>query len=155
MKDPQADARLQIDRLTSAFFGLFSNLDGARPDLEKIFDLFVPQGLIVKCGGPDPEISTLRDFITPRQELLSDGSLTEFSEVETSESTQIFGSLASRLSVYRKSGCRDGTWFSSRGVKSFQFVETPRGWRILSMSWEDERPGFSISEGRAEALRLG
>ena len=145
MKVQPADVKNEIDQLTAAFFGLFSNLDGARPELERIFDLFVPQGLIAKCGERDPEISTLRDFIAPRQELLSNGSLTEFSEVETSESTQIFGSIATRWSVYRKSGRRDGTWFSSRGVKSFQFVETPRGWRILSMSWDDERPGFAIS----------
>ena len=143
--DPDA-AKAAIDLLTASFFGLFSNLGGVSPDLTRIFDLFVPQGLIAKCAGDDPEISTLQEFITPRQKLLTDGSLTDFSEVETSERTHIFGNMAQRLSIYQKSGKRDGVPFSARGVKSFQFLETSDGWRILSMTWDDERDGLSLKE---------
>ena len=139
-------SKTEIDELTRSFFGLFSNVGGVKPDLDRIFDLFVPQGLIAKCGALAPEISTLKAFITPRQALLSDGSLTDFAEVETSERTYIFGSMAQRLSTYEKSGSRDGVPFVSRGVKSFQFVRTVDGWRILSMAWDDERDGLSLQE---------
>jgi hypothetical protein len=139
-------AKAEIDQLTRAFFELFSNRDGMRPDLGRIFDLFVPQGVIARCAGRVPEISTLAAFIAPRQKLLSNGSLTDFAEVETSERTHIFGNMAQRLSTYQKSGSRDGVPFLSRGVKSFQFVHTPDGWRILSMAWDDERDGLSLQE---------
>ena len=139
------DAKAEIDRLTDSFFALFSNRDGA-PDLGGIFDLFVPNGLITKCTGRDPEISTLHEFIAPRRELLTNGSMTEFSESETSEHTQIFGNIAQRLSTYQKSGRLEGVLFSTRGVKTFQFARTRAGWRILSVTWDDEREGLAIEE---------
>jgi hypothetical protein len=140
-----ADAKAEIDRLADSFFELFSNRDGA-PVLDRIFDLFVPNGLIAKCTGPDPEISTLQEFIAPRQELLTNGTLTDFAESETSERTQIFGNIAQRLSTYQKSGCLNGVPFSTRGVKTFQFVRARTGWRILSVTWDDEREGLAIEE---------
>lgn len=139
----KVDAKAEIGRLTDSFFALFSNRDGA-PDLERIFDLFVPNGLIAKCTGADPEISTLQEFIEPRKELLTNGSLTEFSESEASERTEIFGNIAQRLSTYQKSGSLDGVPFTAHGVKTFQFVKTRLGWRILSVTWDDEREGLAI-----------
>jgi ribosomal-protein-serine acetyltransferase len=139
-------AKADIDRLTESFFALFSNRGGVRPELGRIFDLFVPQGIIARCAGSAPEISSLEAFIEPRQELLSSGGLTDFAEVETSESTHIFGNMAQRLSTYQKSGSRDGVPFLSRGVKSFQYVQTADGWRILSMVWDNEEDGLSLQE---------
>lgn len=143
MNGKEGEAKAAIDRLTASFFGLFSNRSGP-PDLDRIFDLFVDRGLIAKCVGREPEISTLEEFIAPRRELLSNGSLTDFAEVETSETTQIFGHIAQRVSTYEKSGVLNGSRFLARGVKTFQFVETGSGWRMLAMSWDDEREGFSI-----------
>ncbi|MEA2236178.1 MAG: hypothetical protein QOC81_902 [Thermoanaerobaculia bacterium] len=145
-------AKTEIDRLTASFFLLFSNRGGVRPELGRIFDLFVPQGIIARCAGNAPEISTLEAFIEPRQELLSNGTLTDFAELETSERTHIFGNMAQRLSTYQKSGSRDGVPFFSRGVKSFQYVRTTDGWRILSMVWDDEREGLSLDELEREVL---
>jgi hypothetical protein len=139
------DAKAEIDRLTDSFFALFCNRDGA-PELDRIFDLFVPDGLIAKCTSADPEISTLREFIAPRHELLTNGSLTDFSESETSERTAIFGNIAHRISTYQKSGHLDGVPFSTRGVKTFQFVRTLAGWRILSVTWDDERENLVIEQ---------
>ncbi|MEA2165298.1 MAG: hypothetical protein QOK37_3425 [Thermoanaerobaculia bacterium] len=141
-----SEAKAEIDQLAESFFGLFSNRGGITPDLERIFELFVPQGVIAKCTSSDPEISTLREFITPRQDLLTNGALTEFSEAETAERTQIFGNIATRVSTYQKRGVLDGTPFTARGMKSFQFVKTSQGWRILSVNWDDEREGFSIHD---------
>jgi hypothetical protein len=32
----------------------------------------------------------------------------------------------------------DGVPFTGRGHKTFQFVRTPGGWRISSVSWHDQ-----------------
>ncbi len=138
-------AKVAIDRLVASFFELFSNRDGIQPNLGLIFDLFVPEGIITKASGPAPEISSLKDFIAPRQALLTDGTLTDFVETETSQSTWVFGNIAHRASTYQKSGRLNGEWFSAQGMKSFQFIHTAVGWRISSVIWDDERPGLAVS----------
>jgi hypothetical protein len=140
--ESRTDAHPDIDRLIAAFFALFSNRGGAQPNLAGIHELFVPEGVIAKCVDVKPEVSTLDDFIAPREQLLTSGALTDFEEVETSHQTEVFGHIARRVSMYRKSGVRDGAPFVTHGVKIFQLVETPQGWRILSMAWDDEREGF-------------
>jgi hypothetical protein len=137
MKERRAAAKHEIDELTRSFFALFSNREGVL-HLERIHALFVEGGVIAKCVGPDPEVTTLEAFIAPRITLLSGGTLTDFAEEETSETTQINGHIAQRLSTYRKSGVLNGVHFQTDGVKIFQFVETTAGWRILSMAWDDE-----------------
>ena len=144
----RAKANAEIDQLIASFFGLFNNRGGSRPDLARARELFVREGLIAKCVASPPEISTLEDFIAPRQELLSSGTLTDFEEVETSQTTQVFGHIAHRLSTYQKSGVLQGTPFVTRGIKSFQLLETPAGWRILSMTWDDEREDFQLEKVR-------
>ena len=134
----RAEAGAEIDQLIASFFGLFNNRGGSRPDLAGARKLFVPESVIAKCVASNPEISTLEEFIAPRQELLSSGTLTDFEEVEISATTQMFGHIAHRLSTYEKRGVLEGTPFVTRGVKSFQLVETPAGWRILSVTWDDE-----------------
>ena len=32
-------------------------------------------------------------------------------------------------------------------MKTLQFVETPQGWRIASVAWDDEREGLAVPEG--------
>jgi len=136
--------KAEIDRLISAFFGLFCNQNGMRPDLSRVHDLFVKEGVIARCVAASAEIMTLDQFIGPRVELLSSGTLTDFAERETSETTEVLGHIARRLCTYEKRGVLRGEAFVTRGVKSFQLLETPVGWRILSMAWDDERDGFDI-----------
>jgi hypothetical protein len=135
----------EIADLTAAFFRLFSNRD-AVPRLERIFDLFVPRGVIARCVGDEPEVSTLEEFIAPRQLLLTNGTLTDFAERELSGTTETWGNIGRRVCTYEKSGVREGLPFASRGVKIFQFVRTTRGWRILSVAWDDEREGFAAPD---------
>jgi hypothetical protein len=134
---------VEVDALASAFFALFSNRDGV-PDLTRIHELFVPAGTIARCTQLEPEVTTPAEFIVPRQELLSNGTLTGFAEWETAASTQIRGNIAQRLSIYEKRGARDGVPFEQRGAKMFQFVRTAAGWKILSVAWDDERESFTL-----------
>lgn len=138
------EAAQQIDALTTAFFRLFSPNAERRIDLSAIGELFIPQGLIVKTCGQDYETYTLEQFIAPRQALLDGGRLVDFLEHEVSQRTQVMGQVAQRLSLYRKSGCLDGARFEARGVKTFQFVKSPQGWRISALAWDDERAGLAL-----------
>ncbi|MBR7834841.1 DUF4440 domain-containing protein [Actinospica durhamensis] len=131
------DDKAQLDQLMRAFLGAFTNIGGSRPNVEVVHEVFIPRGMIISNVGVEPVIYDLDAFIEPRRKILTDGTLTEFSEWEVAERTEIFGSIAHRFSEYRKSGFRDGEWFEGSGCKTTQFVRTPAGWRMSSMAWDD------------------
>lgn len=130
----------ELDRLMVCFMNSFDNTGGRLPDLDVIRDLFIPQGRIISHVGDELVIMDLEAFIEPRRKMLTDGTLSEFSEWEASERTEIHGSVAHRFSEYRKTGRKDGTWFEGHGHKTTQFLRTSAGWRMSSMAWDDEPP---------------
>ncbi|WP_181768370.1 nuclear transport factor 2 family protein [Streptomyces albidus (ex Kaewkla and Franco 2022)] len=132
-------SKAEIDAVTTEFFGAFDNRGGKAADVARIRRLMLPAGLIVKTG-PEFTVYSVDEFIEPRQQLLADGRLVEFSEWETSERTEIAGGVASRFGEYRKSGVLDGEPFEGGGVKTLQFVATPEGWRIAALAWCDQAP---------------
>jgi ribosomal-protein-serine acetyltransferase len=134
-----ADVKAELDQLTRAFLGAFTNTGGSRPNIDVIREVFIPQGTIIKNVGAEPVIYDLDAFVAPREKILTDGTLTEFSEWEVAEHTEVFGSVAHRFSHYRKSGFLAGEWFEGSGHKTTQFVRTPGGWRMSSMAWDDVR----------------
>jgi hypothetical protein len=136
----------ELHRLISTFFHAVSFEPGSKPSYASIRALFIERGLLIKNVGSIPEISSVQEFIEPREALVGSGTLTRFHESELSESTVVFGNVAHRLSAYAKSGTSGGTSFEARGVITTQFVNTPAGWRMSSMAWDDERPGLSIPE---------
>jgi hypothetical protein len=134
----------ELDALASAFFEAVSFEPSGAPPYQNIHGLFIPAGLLIKNTASTPEISTIAQFIAPRQALVNSGELTRFKEWELSETTQIFGNIAQRYSAYGKAGTQDGKAFEARGVISTQFVRTPQGWKMSAMAWDDERPGLSL-----------
>jgi hypothetical protein len=133
----------ELAALAAAFFAAVSFEPGGRPAYAAIRDVFIPQGLLIKNTG-EPEITTVDEFIEPRQTLFDSGRLTEFEERELAHITERFGNVAHRMSTYSKSGVQDGQRFVARGVISTQFVFTPNGWRMSAMAWDDERHGVAL-----------
>ena len=129
-----------IDAVIAAFFAAFNNKSGAAT-LSRLRDLSIPQCVIVKAETS--EIYGLEDFIAPRARLLNGGPLADFEEVETSSSTDVFGNIAQRLSLYRKSGILSGTRFTATGVNQFLLVRLNAKWKIAAVTWDDERDGFA------------
>src|SRR5436309_1395989 len=136
----------ELDRLTAEFFRAVSFDTGAIPRYHNIHTLFIERGLLIKNVGTTTEISSVRQFIEPRQATVDAGDLTRFREVELSETTEIFGNVAHRFSAYAKSGTMRGVPFEARGMISTQFVLTASGWRMSAMAWDDERAGLSLPE---------
>lgn len=136
--------KFAIDLVMSRFFAMFSNKDGEPVSLERLNDMFIDGGVIVKTCGEPPSIYDIHDFITLRQRLLNDGELENFSEEELWEKTDIFGDVAQRFCLYRKSGVLSGKKFETQGMKSIQLINTEAGWKISAVAWDDEREGVSI-----------
>lgn len=135
----EAEARAAIDAITESFFDLFDNRHGRPPGLEMLHQLVLPGATIVRATDREPELTDVPTFLAPRQRMLTDGTLREFSERELTATTEIFGNVAQRFSLYEKTGIRDGVPFTTRGMKAFQFARTPEGWRICAVAWDDER----------------
>ena len=76
-----------LNEITRVFYTLFNNKDGQVPPVEKVHELFIPQGIIIKNVDANPVIYTLQQFIDPRIKLLTDGSLLDFSEEELTART--------------------------------------------------------------------
>ena len=136
----------ELDRLVEAFFQAVSFETGQVPEYRNIHGLFIEPGLLIKNSGATPEICSVHQFIESRQKTVDSGQLTRFLEVEISETTEVFGNVAHRLSVYAKSGTLQGVAFAVRGMVSTQYVLTPSGWRISAMAWDDERPGLALAQ---------
>jgi hypothetical protein len=136
----------ELQTLIDAFFAAVSFDEGSAPEYGRLRELVVPGGLLIRNSGPAPEVDTVDAFIEPRQALVDSGALTSFAEFETHDITEVFGQVAHRLSTYGKRGVSNGEPFEGAGVISTQFVLTPDGWRISSMTWDDERPGLEIPE---------
>jgi len=135
----------ELSTLMNAFFEAVS-FDSGTPRYERLHELFIADGKLIKNTTEVPEISSIDEFIAPRRELVASGRLASFRELETAELTEVFGQVAHRFSTYAKTGLLDGEPFEGRGVISTQFIKTPEGWRIASMAWDDERPGLVLPE---------
>jgi hypothetical protein len=146
MTDPLPDITAELKALTDAFLRAVSFESGQRPAYARIRDLFMDDGKLIRNSSELPEISSIDDFIASRQSMVASGALTSFEEVETAETTEVFGNIAHRFSTYEKRGTMNGKAIEGRGVISTQFIRTPSGWKMSSMAWDDERPGLVIPE---------
>jgi hypothetical protein len=145
-----AELSLETDRaaiagLVRTFFAAFTSGPESATRLAALREVFLPGAVIVRTGGGEPAVYDVDGFIAPRQALLSDGSLTGFSEWEVAGRTEMFGDIAQHFCSYAKAGVREGTPFTGRGMKTIQFVRTPAGWRISAAAWDDERPGLAVA----------
>ena len=138
-----------IDELTTEFFRLFSPPPGATVSLQRIHDLFIPQGIIVRTCEPNTEVFSISEFIGPRELLLNDGSLVDLCEREEWETTEIFGNVAQLFLAYRKTGVLHRERFDTRGMMTIQFVRKHGAWKMSAIAWDDERNGVVIPENHA------
>jgi hypothetical protein len=146
MENSSNTAQAQIAALVGSFLSAVTFERDDRPSYQSIRDIVILGALFIKNTSDVPEISGVDEFITPRQLLVDNGTLIEFSETELSATTDVFGRIGQRLSIYRKAGVSDGVAFTADGVIATQVVLTPGGWRISSMAWDDERAGLTLTQ---------
>jgi len=93
---------LAIDELTARFFTTFTNRNGVIPDFDRFDERFIPEATLVKNVGGMPVVYDVASFLEPRKTILTDGTVREFSEYETSAQTHVYGNIAQRFSRYKK-----------------------------------------------------
>ncbi len=138
---------LEIDRIVRAFFAAFVSGPESATRLAHLRTLFLPGAPVVRTCGTEPVLSSVEEFIAPREALLSGDALVDFREWQVTGRTDLFGDIAHWFGSYAKAWEQDGTTFSGRGMKSLQLVRTGEGWRISAAAWDDEREGVTIGNG--------
>lgn len=141
LSDQEATAEI-----VSTFFAAFTSGPGVADQLDRLRAVLLPEAVIVRTCGGAPAVYGVEEFLTPRAQLLSGGTLRDFSERQLRGRTDVFGDIAQHLASYEKSGVQDGQPFSARGMKTLQLVRTPAGWRISAVAWDDERDGVVLEE---------
>lgn len=70
---------------------------------------------------------------------------TPFFEVEMARRIDVLGNMAHVWSLYEARNAPDDTTPERRGINSIQLFKGADGaWKIVSMIWDNERPGVSV-----------
>ena len=131
-----------IGDLVRCFFAAFTSGDRAESGIEALRAAMLPDAIVVRTCGQTPTVYGVESFLAPRHRLLTDGSLTEFTEQAGRGRIDVFGDIGHWFGHYTKDGLLHGEPYPGAGMKSIQFVRTAAGWRISAAAWDDARPGL-------------
>lgn len=131
--------------LTRALYRVVSAAPGQR-DWDAIRHYYHPQARLVRTGvnpdgSPFVSVFSLDEYIQNVREML-DG--VRFSEVEVAQESVVFGNVARLTSVYEYTRESGQVTVRGRGVNFFTLVKEGEQWRIMSIVWDNERPGLSL-----------
>jgi hypothetical protein len=138
-------ATADFRELTRALYQVVSAPPEQR-DWDAIRHYYHPQARLARTGlNPDgtPFVSvfTLNAYIENVRQVL-DG--VRFSEVEVSQESVVFGNVARLTSVYEYTRQSAKETVRGRGVNFFTLVHEAGQWRVMSIVWDNERPGLSL-----------
>lgn len=136
-----ADDGATIDSAIAALYGVISGPAGPR-DWARFKALFVPEGRLVPVSDAGPRILAQQDYVDRAGPAFAkDG----FFETEIARRTERYGNVAHVFSTYVSRRTADGAPFA-RGINSIQLVRVGGKWRILSITWQGETPGFPLPD---------
>ena len=148
---PAGDVEAVLE-VVRTFFAAFTSGPPAEVDarLDALRAVLLPEAVVVRTCGQAPAVYDVATFVEPRRALLTDGTLTDFSERAVQGRVEVFGDVASWFGSYEKDGLLRGEPGSGAGMKSVQLIRTEGGWRISAAAWDDERDGLALGDHVAE-----
>lgn len=70
--------------------------------------------------------------------MLTDGTLTQFQERDTTQTTTLLGQIAHRECINEKSEILDDIPFTATGRRTHQFIKTGNNWKMTPAAWCDD-----------------
>lgn len=130
-----------IDSAIAALYGVISGPAGPR-DWARFKALFVPEGRLVPVSDAGPRVLSQQDYVDRASPAFAkDG----FFETEIARRTERYGNVAHVFSTYESRRTPSAAPFA-RGINSIQLVRVGGKWRILSITWQGETPGFPLPD---------
>ncbi|PWG82050.1 hypothetical protein [Pararcticibacter amylolyticus] len=136
----------EIDKLTEQFYKGISFSQEHYPQFDQLGELFFGAGKLIDNNYDKPIDFTLQSYIQAVMRQIEDGNASFYSQQEISDTTEVFGNTAQRISVYEYSFTAETQQPWKKGVNYIQFIFTEGKWQIVSMVWTDETEEFSIPE---------
>jgi hypothetical protein len=132
--------------LTRALYEVISAPSGSR-DWAAVRGYYHPDARLVRTGvddhgAPFARVMSLDEYIGNVETLLRD---VRFSEVELSQEAVVFGNVARLTSVYEFVWQSPSESRTGRGVNFFTLIRQDGRWLIMSIVWDNERPGVSLA----------
>jgi hypothetical protein len=139
-------AEVEIRKLLTELYSLVSGPEGFERDWKRQSELFVPYAKMIRTsidskGNPQTLVLDIQDYPTNFQKLMAGRA---FYEQEIHNIIEVFGNIAHAFSTYEAWGDGDKTKFLKRGINSIQLYNDGLSWKIVSMIWDDERPGLPM-----------
>jgi hypothetical protein len=131
--------------LTRALYRVVSAPPAER-DWDGIRHYYHPEARLVRTGlNPDGtpfiKVFTLDTYIENVRQVLEG---VRFSEVEVAQESVVFGNVARLSSVYEYTRETGTETVRGRGVNFFTLVHDAGEWRVMSIVWDNERPGLTL-----------
>ncbi len=145
MSYPGKEEVKHLNELTESLFKAISFNEGSQPNIEKIKDLFIENGLLINCNDDAPQALLVGQFIAHFQLLHRQGHISSLHETEVHHKTKIYDHIAHRYSFYEARSNSDMEPFAV-GINTLQFVKVGQEWKITSMAWNDDNRGDGFFE---------
>ena len=135
----------QLDALIHAFYDAVSGPAGARDwSLER--EIFHPQARLMRTGvdeqgRPWIRVMSVDEYIEDTAPFFA---ANDFYEIEVARRADRFGNVAQVRSVYEARKSPGDARVLKRGVNSIQLFHDGDRWWVVSVLWDNERPGVSV-----------
>lgn len=133
-----------INRLTQQLYESITFRKGEKPRLDVLRELFLPEGRLVNNNGQVPLIFTPDTFIAMLEDMVHTNQLQQFSEVEISSQTHVFGKIAQRFSTYEARLDLTADEPYTVGINSLQLIKKNGEWKVFSLVWNDQDDSLQI-----------
>ncbi len=135
----------QIDHLTESFYQSVSFNQEHFPNVDALQQLFYGSGKLINNNFEQPMDFTVQTFAQALMRQIEEGNATYFIQQEIADKTDIYGTMAQRISVFEYSFVKDTPdW--KRGVNYIQYIKSAGNWLITSMIWSYEKEELPIPE---------
>jgi hypothetical protein len=135
-----------IDELLRTFYANISGPAGSPRPLPAEADLHHPQARLMRTGvdasgRPWIRVMTLAEYTEDTREFFA---TTDFYEIEVARRVERFGNIAWVRSVYEARRHPDDPQLLKRGINSIQLYNDGSRWQVVSVLWDNERPGVAV-----------
>lgn len=132
--------------MTGALYRVVSAAPGQR-DWASIRHHYHPDARVVRTGlnpdgSPFARVMSFDAYIENVEAVLEG---IRFSEIEISHEAVVFGNVARLTSVYEFTRQSARETLQGRGVNFFTLIRDAGRWQIMSIVWDNERPGLSLA----------
>lgn len=142
----EAEDRAAIGSSVDEMYAMISGPKGPR-DWSRQANAFHPQARQIRTwigedGRATFKAMGLTDYSRDTTPFFAEN---DFFEVEIARRIDLFGNIAHVWSAYEARNALDDAKPERRGINSIQLFKDPeRGWRIMSMIWDNEREGLEL-----------